>query len=137
MTLATLKDRVLFWQEALRLMGVSHWTIHVDVVDEPSDSALYNAKAAVSCSTHYDQAWLEIGKDWLRKTSDDEADEVIIHELVHVTMRDMDDTIVRVCEYLGEPAKSIWLDEVRHEREGLVDRVALTLHSLSKQNVVQ
>jgi hypothetical protein len=136
-TLAAFKRRVAFWAERLKPLGLAHWEIDIEVVDEPSPSTLYGAKAAVTCSSNYDLVWMEVAEGWLHDSDLEEIDKVIMHELIHVAMRDLDDSIHRVTQYLGEPAVSVWKEELRHETEGFVDRIARTLYLTSRSNVVQ
>lgn len=141
MTLATLQERVEFWQQQLSALGIAHWRVSVEVVDEPDNRELMGAKAAVTNSTYYDSFWMEFAEAWLNDEdlTDEELDLTIIHEFVHVAMRDLDGSIHEVNTYLGEPALSIWQSFVKHEREGFVDRIARALYEsyMSEPDVVR
>lgn len=130
MTLEELKARVQLWNERLTPLGFGHWEVNVEIVDEPDDEALNGAKASVSNSSYYDSCWMEFKEAWLNDEDTTQAhiDLVIVHEFIHVAMRDFDDAIHDVQYALGEPGKSIWQSRVKHEREGFVDRVARTLY---------
>jgi len=128
MTTASFIRRVTYWQKKLKPLRLEHWDIEVEAVDEPSDSVFYSAKAAVTMSSHYDTVYLEVCKAWLPDAEPGDIDKVIIHELIHVAMRDFDDAIHRVEDVLGVPARGIWKEELRHERESLVEQLARTLY---------
>lgn len=137
MEIDALKKRVDFWNVKLMPLGFGHWDIDVQIVDEPDNEALNGARAAVTNSSFYDSAWMEFKEDWLEDedTTLDEIDKVIIHEFVHVAMRDFDDAIHDAQYSLGEPAKSLWQSRVKHEREGFVDRVARSLYLMFTSRV--
>ncbi len=133
MTPAVLAIRVAYWQKRLEPLGLAHWKPEITIVEEPSNDAYTEAKAAVSCSSHYDTFWLEFRKEWMDGEVDlEELDKVIIHELIHVAMRDVDYEIEKVGEFLGVASQEIWEDSVKHAREGLVERLARTLYLTSR-----
>lgn len=137
MTPATLRKRVAYWQKTLKPLGLEHWNLEVDVVEDPSPGATRDASAAVSCSTHYDTAWLEFREDWLPDAPDEEIDKVIIHELLHVAMRDFDHEADKPEEFLGVVVGEVWQSGMKHAREALVEKLARTLYLAYSSNVVQ
>jgi hypothetical protein len=134
--LAKRVDRIL---GEMRPLGLGHWVITLSIVPEVDHetSKVFDANAACTCSTHYDRMWLEFNEDFLNNSDDEDIDRVIVHELLHAAMRDFDHAVHGVNEYLGEPHKSAWQDEVNHAREGLVERLAYTITLMLRSNVVQ
>ena len=59
----------------------------------------------------------------------EELDQIILHEWMHVAMRDLDQAIEAVEDHLSYPVREVWENRVQHEREGLVDRMATALQS--------
>jgi hypothetical protein len=138
MTERQLQKRVEHWLKALPELGLVHWRANVDIVDEPSSDAYISAKASVACSSHYDTFWMEFRREWVDDDpDDDDVDQVIIHELMHVVMRDFDHEVDKVEEFLGCVTKELWADSVKHAREGLVERLARTLYRTSRSDMVR
>lgn len=126
-----LAERIEFWQERLVGLGLSHWRIHaVRVVghdDMPSDR---RAKAAVQCEPMYDTCDFYFEHDYLAAASEAELDQTIIHEWVHVFMRDFDNAIESIEDALSPGVEQQWGDWVNHEREGVVDRLSRQIYVL-------
>lgn len=127
MTGKQLKARVMFWREILRL---ENWDMMIEVVTEFEEEPAARAKCLNE--DDYDDTTLTFHQDWLNSATPEERDTVIVHELLHVMMRDFDDSIERIDNQLAKPVADLWHDSVRHERENLVDRlskVIVHLHS--------
>lgn len=127
---ASLSFRLQFWQKKLSLLGISHFRIDkCEIVDECEGG--YDAAASVSTSGKYDRFTVQFRRDEIETYSDAEIDEVIIHELLHVAMRDYDTAVEYVDSYeLGQATFQAWSKRVLHEREGLVDRLAKQIYAL-------
>lgn len=125
MTPKQLGKRVRSWMDRLRPLGLAHWTVHVRIVDEIDNPA--DAHASCSCSTHYNTMWLEFRQDFIDTAEEQILDKVIIHELLHAAMRDLDHVAEGVTEFLGEPHRSVYQDSLTHAGENLVERLAWTL----------
>lgn len=131
MTLATLTKRVLYWQQKLSPLGVGHWRVEVKIVAEPQGKP--SSKACVKSSQLYDTCWMEFAADELAIATARDIDETIIHEWLHVAFRDFDHAVREgIYSYFPSPAEDAWEARVDHEREGVVDRLARTLISLSE-----
>lgn len=127
MTLGQLRTRVAFWQ---RKLGLQHWTLRVEIVDGFDDSP--DSDARCSAADQYDVANLDFKGAFLDAAEFEEVETTIIHELLHVMMRDFDQAIERVDDQLAKAAADLWHAQVLHEREGVVDRlskVIFLLHS--------
>lgn len=117
-------DRVLAtWVERLRL---SHWDIQIAWGQQldPSDEVL----AECVLEDSYDQARIKIVTTYA-EWSQHIANTTIVHELMHVVHRDLDEAVrsAKTCM-----SASLWgLFEARfiHESEGIVDRLAAILVS--------
>lgn len=124
-----LAKRVEFWQNRLVPLGLGHWRIdQVSVVEDMPNGA--RAKATVQPSHTYDSVVFWFAQDFVAEANQRDIDETILHEWVHVFMRDFDQAVESVEYELSPAAQSRWGDWVGHEREGLVDRVARTLYML-------
>ena len=121
--------RVEFWRDRMIPLGLSHWRVdQVSVVDEiPGRST---AKATVQPSHSYDSVIFWFDHDFVVEASQRDLDETILHEWVHVLMRDFDQAIESVEFDLSTAGRERWSDWVNHEREGIVDRLARTLYVL-------
>lgn len=137
MTLKQLQKRIDVLLGQMHPLGLGHWTINLSIVDEVASDYALGAHASCTCSTHYDVMWLEFSAEFIEEGTYEEIDRVIIHELVHATMRDLDHQIDEVSEYLGEPHKSVWQSNILHAREGLVEKLAQTLNHALRSNVVR
>lgn len=124
-----LAKRVEFWRDRLIPLGLGHWRIdQVSIVDETPGG--YRAKATVQPSHTYDSCIFWFTHDFLSEASKRDVDETILHEWVHVFMRDFDHAIESVETELSPAAESRWSDWVGHEREGVVDRIARSFYML-------
>lgn len=132
MTEAYIKSRVKYWVKKLALLGFSHYEIDVKVLStEESEADLIYALA----DTHelYDLATLEFEKSWVSHLTKEQLDRVIVHELLHVAMRNHD-RAVRSIQFLilSGAAEDLWVDHVTNERENLVERLAALICELAK-----
>jgi hypothetical protein len=130
-----LQDRISAILGALSPLGLGHWVVHVDIVDEVD--GIPGSKAACTCSRHYDEMWLEFQEEWLGEADDEELDGVIIHELLHAAMRDWDQAVISAEHHLAMSHRTAWERELHHAREGLVERLARTINLTLRSNVVQ
>lgn len=120
-------DRVHFWQEELEPLGLGHWRVDaVNVVDETPGGS--EAKATVQVSHFYDSCTFWFTNSFLDEANDDDLNETIIHEWLHVAMRDFDAAIEEAEEQFGTEACSQWTARVRHAREGFVERLARQIY---------
>lgn len=117
------RSRVLLWQKRLALTGVGHFEVGVQVIAAlPTEKN--SARACVDISPYYD--WVEFYITPETAAAPD-VDYVIVHEWIHVAMRDLDDATHGVAETLGSEARRLYLDRLDHEAEGFVDRLARTI----------
>jgi hypothetical protein len=127
MTLNQVCKRVDYWRSKLQALGISHWSITVSVVDEPQ-AGRRNAPAAASVGIEdlYDTADIQFRADMVPAGaySDPDFDRYIVHEMLHVAMRDWDAAIHSVDEHLSPATAAQWIDRLEHEEEGVVDRIA-------------
>lgn len=129
----TLGSRVEGWVAAFPSLGLTHWKIDTTIVDTEEGEP----NAEVTPSMHYDTARIEFRKGFLEESNEEEIDLVILHELVHVAMRDLERALELPEAHLGMPARALWMDALDHHREGLVDRLARALYYAYSANVVQ
>ena len=127
-----LTDRIDIWLERLKPLGLSHWVINVSIV---SDDEL-DANAACTCSRDYDTMWLEFRKGFLKEAEEEDIDRVIIHELVHAAMRNLDGAADGAAEHLALAHRMAWEKTLNHEREWFVEALARTINLAYRSNVV-
>lgn len=127
-----LAERVEAWARRLPELGIAHWRIErVTMTDTMPDSP--NAKASVQVSTDYDSFTIYFRNGWLEECSATELDEVIVHELMHVAMRNLDHVAEGVESWMPEKTYDDWAEAFNHEREGHVDRLARLIVRLHKR----
>lgn len=113
MTIAELADQVKIWQERLEQLGIKHWRVKVEWggLDE-------NDLAEVKANDFYDSATIHFDKKSFTKGTKKSRDETIVHELLHVAWRDLDAATQAIPDFWNHS------DRVRHEKEGLIERLA-------------
>ena len=121
-TLGKLKPRAKFW---IKRLGLEHWDIDFYVVDEIED----NPDAAAQCSPEdsYDKATILIKRD-----ADEELDYLLVHELLHIHFRDLDQTAQGMMGVLGFLLAEGYRKRWTHEEEGLIHRLTLLLMHLNE-----
>lgn len=122
-----LARRVEKWQRLLPLLGVGHWRIDSVVICDETPGGP-NAKASAGVSHYYDSVTFWFTHSCLDAVDERGLDETIIHEWLHVVMRDMDAAIGDAEESMAREEKRQWIDRVDHAREGLVERLARQLY---------
>lgn len=120
--LTMLQDRVDYWREVCEPLGLGHWRISVEIVDEPHGHS--GSGAAVQPSEYYDSASIEFADVIFDTHTDTEIDEIIVHELMHIVMRDLFDALTEPQYMFGTPAWSAFRNRIDHETEGMIDRTA-------------
>jgi hypothetical protein len=124
-----LAKRVEKWQKRLDSLGIAHWRIEgVSIVEEmPSGQS---ANAAVVPSYQYDSVYFWFWREYVDEANNKQLDETIIHEWIHVAMRDFDQAIESVDSELSAGTLASWESRLLHTREGLVDRLARQIYSM-------
>lgn len=125
------EDKLTLWQQRLDLL---HWDIRLafDVRPEEED-----ALVEIVCSEFYDRATIRFSATWSAWKVDQpigevghNLDELLLHELVHVYMRDIDHQAMDDLDgILGREAHAVWTDAYHRKREALADRVARALYN--------
>lgn len=110
---------VSLWQG---LLGLETWDILVDL-DEPADD---DNEAQAERSIFYDKAALKFAKSW-RTWTNVYAHRVIVHELLHLVTRDLDQAHSSLEGQLHPHVWTLANERYIHEIEGVVDRLALRL----------
>jgi hypothetical protein len=130
-TAQEIRERVEFWTTRLASLGIGHWDFEIIVYDGDIEDAP-NCDATADTSDRYDSAALNFRADKvdLNTRTLDEIDQLILHELLHVAMRDFDETIEPARWNMSPPSGTLWANSVEREREGLVERLARTIWSL-------
>ena len=121
-----LEKRVRFWQTKLEHLGVRHFDLdELAIVDvTPGDP---DGQASAFISHSYDTVRMWFRKSYIEECSAADLDKTILHEWVHVAMRDLDRSLDPVEKYMPLAAYDDFSDRVLHEKEGFVDRIANSL----------
>ena len=130
-TEAALGNRVRRWQKILAPLGVGHFRIkkiHL-CAETPSGP---DAKATVHAKHDYDSAEFWFTHDYLRECDTHDLDETIIHEWLHVAMRDLDHALEAVENWMPTATYEGFQDTVEHECEGFIDRIARLIYALHR-----
>ena len=113
-------ERVLrVWQERLALDG---WDIDLEFDVELDGTR----DAEIEWPWSYDHATLRLGPQ-AREWDDQQGQEVIVHELLHLITRDLAVSVADSWAYASEREKRHVRDRFNHELEGIVDRLAVRL----------
>lgn len=105
------------WVKRLHL-GHWEWDIHLGV-------DLDDAFAQITPHQHYDEARLEVRRDWPHWTKE-VLNNTVVHELVHVTLRDVDTVLHMPCEldvWDNSQAAILYHEHMDHAVEGFIQRI--------------
>lgn len=125
MTEKQLTRRVEWWQKRLENLGIGHWPIEVRLVEgEPHGQS--NSSAAVFVPDNYDFGIIEFKSDKINgpDITPRGVDYTIVHELLHLVMRDLAKAAERPSEWMDDMAADLYEMMLHHEFEGVVDRFA-------------
>lgn len=126
-----LAKRVEYWQKKMPLLGIAHWKIErVTTCDEMPDEG---SLAQVQCSEKYDSCRFWFWNDYLDRATPDDLDQTIIHEWVHVAMRDFDVALQAVEPWMPEATYEDFSYSTNLRREALVDRLARQLYDAYRE----
>ncbi len=128
-TPAQLARRVEKWQGRLANLGISHFRITaVHVADETISGP--GSDASVYVPDSYDNAEFWFTWGFLEDCDEYQLDATIVHEWIHVAMRDFESAIEVVETWMPQATYKDFEDRIQHEREGLVERMARTIVGL-------
>lgn len=123
MHIGKLRGRVAYWQKRLHLQ---HWVVSVELVDhKPMGNR--SAVAAIDYEDHYDYAKMEILRSQIQEKTQEEIDRLLVHELLHLHMRDLDAAIDYVGGLIDSDSYYVWSEAVEHAQEGFIERIARTI----------
>jgi hypothetical protein len=128
MTKAQLAKRVKLWQKRLPDLGLGHWRITIDIVENPE--GLTTALAACTPSLYYDSARIEFATRACDPSVSERAvDETIVHELIHLVLRDYAEATHGLCDTVPSSVEELYHDRLRYTQENAVEKLAVTLVS--------
>lgn len=110
-----IEQTVRAWQTRLGLDG---WTIAIAFAEIPD-----NSYSQIAPEDDYDRATLTISPSHINWTQPF-ANQTIVHELLHLLVRDIDVMVEDAREQLHPQASAQIEKRYEHEIEGLVDRLA-------------
>jgi len=129
MTVKQLAKRVEAWKDRLEFLGLGHWRIDgVGILDDIPDTE--NSVACVQTAHLYDNFRMFFRRDYIEESDEADIDETIIHELIHVAMRNLDRTYETVEEWMPRHTFADFMVTVGFEREAFVERLARTIYGL-------
>lgn len=132
-TNAQLTARIEYWKRKLPELGISHWRVEeVAIVDETPGGP--DADATVGASSYYDSARFYFTRGFLNGATKEQLDATIIHEWMHVVMRDHDDVLESVQTWMPQQTYNDFAERVDHTREGIIERCARLIHRLHTDN---
>lgn len=112
-------DFIATWKQVL----APEWTITVHEGHNPT-SASDDVLASIRPSDDYLRATLFTGDTVGDKMGREEAEQVLLHELLHLTVHDLEQAARRPFSALGLEASTIVRKALDHQAERLVDRLA-------------
>jgi hypothetical protein len=132
MTEAQLHKAIQRWQQRLSPLGVGHWIVRSVTVSEDHPDGRRDACASVFRSGDYDAADFWFDSQWLVRTASEEIHRAIVHEWLHVAMRDLDNAINMdtLANFVPYTLRKLQVEQVDHEREGLIERLAVLIVQL-------
>lgn len=124
-------ERIL---EAWRVRLVPEWTVAIDWATPTGD----RQRAEVDHSRHHLSASVRLASNWTEHLDirpgedvDEEREVDLVHELVHLLHRDVDEAARAAGERLGGEAGAVAREAYGHAVEGLVERTARALVTLA------
>lgn len=123
-----LAKKIEKWGQALSSLGVAHWDIEEVCVGTLDFDGEESSKAMVRLPVQYDSCSFYFNSDELDRMDERELNETIIHEWLHVAMRDHDRVMHEVEGWMPPKTYSDFETRLRHERENLVMRLAVVLN---------
>lgn len=137
-TLEDVVHRIDYWQHhpSLRHLGLQHYRFQVRWINDEHDGGDEYAgrvAAGVNVSEFYSDAWLKFDPDEMDSPEwgDDDRDRYIVHELLHVAARNLEEALDSdVEDYFPPPLVGSWKGRVRHAEEGFLDSLARVIVSL-------
>lgn len=130
-----LLKRVQGWQLSLEPLGIGHFHLDLQIVEEVPGAE--GAQAGVNPSVYYDRCWMNFSREFLEENTIEAIDKVIIHEWLHVAWRDYAAAVDSIGGELAPAVRGLWSDRLEHEAEGIIERLALTLYGFYSTNMVQ
>lgn len=122
-----LAKRVERWSKDLVELGLAHWRIeYICITDEmPTDAdGGARANASVNVSHLYDSYTLHFRDSFIEEADERELDEAIVHELLHVWMRDLDEAIDSASGFMTEQVRYENGERTTAARERMVENMA-------------
>lgn len=116
--------RVEFWQHYLRRLGFEHWNLKYVFEDDIDGTEAIKAK--IDTYSTYENATIYVREDQL-ELPQDEIDQLIVHELLHISFRDINatwDDLLDNSDGFGQQAKNAWDRRFDVALEILVDKLA-------------
>lgn len=138
MTLTQIVKRVDYWQhhKSLRHLGLGHWRFIVKWHDEceVGGKLIEEAVASATPSPFYDDAVLTFSEEAFSTPDfEDDEDRVIVHELLHIAMRDLDEAMeADLKEFLPPPVQDSHEERVRHAKEWYIDALSRVIVSMDR-----
>lgn len=127
-----LAKRIERWGKTLASLGVAHFEFTVHLVDDvPPDGS---GQAAAWVSNDYDMVRFYFQHEHIEECTEGQLDQTIVHEWLHIAMRDYDSVTELVETWMPEATYTQWEQMLKHEREGIVDRIATVIVQLHGGN---
>lgn len=135
MTLRQVVKRIDYWQHhpALKHLGLAHWRFtvkwHGDCLTTIGGEELpdyIDLAASATTSDFYTDADLTFSEEAMNDPLyEDDEDRYIVHELLHVAMRDLDVALdADLKDYLPPPLLRAHRARLNHEKEAHIDALA-------------
>jgi hypothetical protein len=126
-----LAERVEEWQQRLSLLGVAHFRI-AEVVTTSDVPGWAESNAGVSVAEDYDTVTFYFDDRYVEGATAKQLDETILHEWVHVAMRDLNNATSLAMPWMPSQTWSTFDRNLDHHKETLVDRVSRQLYAFAK-----
>lgn len=122
--------RVDLWRSRhLPELGLAHWDFHFEFdenADDVKDGRGAGAEATIRVHRTYDTAFWNVPQESLTKDLPD-IDKIIVHELLHVVMRDLNKAEYDMVEVVGGHMGDQFAERLEHEIEGVIERLSRSI----------
>lgn len=131
MTQRELLKRVKFWQTTLVDLGLQHWRIEECLIVDETDHGP-TAAASVGTSKQYASVWFKFRRSFLEEAPPERIDETIIHEWLHVFLRDLEEAKDGAETWFPAASWTDFYERYEHETEGVVEGLARVIARLQR-----
>ena len=123
-------ERIVRWW--IPRLGLAHWSISIEVEDEPFEGESSDSEAASFPNRDYDVARVVFNPREIGKWAPLKAHRVAVHELLHLVTREIEYVLDLLEGQLNRDVDELVTRSHRHAVEGALDRLAYRIVDLAR-----